>query len=94
MKDMIGRDIKVGDKIAYASKPYCGVRLTIGTVIAVDENSIKVERIHAGGRNGVKDNLQVKRTWNVETTKFVDTIVKPRTTTVCMSGRCCIVNDS
>lgn len=44
MQDMRGREIEVGDEIAYASTPYGSARLTIGIVDCVDTNKVRVTR--------------------------------------------------
>lgn len=49
MKDMTGREIQVGDRIVYTSKPYNEPVLTEGTVIEVDADSAKIARHNVGG---------------------------------------------
>lgn len=49
MKDMTGREIQMGDRIVYASKPSNYPVLTEGVVLKVDADSVKVDRFNVGG---------------------------------------------
>ena len=91
MKDMIGREIQVGDTVAYVSNPGYGPRLTIGRVeMLVGEGSgIRVERMYAG--HDVKEGMRQRWDYDPATKKYSSTPCKARATTVCMSDRIYVI---
>ena len=93
MKDITGREICVGDKIAYASA-WGNAKLTVGKVVGLTrkdgQEAVVVARMH-GPRitNGVKKTY----VWDTKTktcSKLVS--VKPRNAIISYSSRCVIIS--
>jgi hypothetical protein len=91
MKDMMGHEIKVCDEIVYTSSPHKHPKLTVGRVIEVKEESVKVFRMHVGGYNGVVHGVRQKFVWNKETNTGERVPTKARATTITRSERCYVI---
>lgn len=88
MKDMLGVEIAVGDEIVYVSKPYTTLRLTVGTVVEVDDVSVKVDRRHAG--HSVVNGMTEKWVWDAKSRTGEHVPIKARSTRIFCSERCMV----
>lgn len=91
MKDITGREICVGDKIAYASA-WGSAKLTVGRVVSLTkkggDDAVVVER-HYGPR--IVNGMTKKWIWDEKTKKGTHVPVKPRNTTISYSSRCVVI---
>lgn len=91
MKDITGREICVGDKIAYASA-WGNAKLTVGRVIGLTKkggnDAVVVER-HYGPR--ITNGMIKKWIWNKKTKNGAHVPVKPCNTTISYSSRCVVI---
>lgn len=87
MKDMVGHEICVGETIAYVSANY-GVKMTVGTVVEVGLDHVRVERIHDG--HNIRNGTKRCHSWSKDG-RLVPCDKKPRQTTISMPARCYVV---
>lgn len=91
MLDITGREICVGNKIAYASS-WGNAKLTVGKVVGLtkkdNQDAVVIER-HYGPR--IENGMSEKWIWNPKTKKGKYVPVKPRNTIISYSSRCVII---
>jgi hypothetical protein len=95
MKDILDREIEVGDVLVYTSD-YGGVKLTHGEVVSVEESSAKIRRITTSGWSPIKNGVRMKRVhsgeWPNRTLELVPTDKVPMLTRIGFPNRCFIVS--